>query len=85
MTTVKPVDFGGYGQQTGPAGGLKDKEFRSFCPPDVQPYSRIIAVCGVNDFEGAASPIEDGWFISDFYLFHHLFRGLGEFWFSNFP
>jgi hypothetical protein len=82
MTTVRPADFGGYGKQTGLAemkGGLRDKEFRSYCPPDVQPSSRIIAVCGINDFGDAASPAKDGWFISDFYLFHHLFRGLGEF------
>ncbi|KAI9861256.1 MAG: hypothetical protein M1813_005429 [Trichoglossum hirsutum] len=80
MTTVRPADFGGYGKQTGLAemkGGLRDKEFRSYCPPDVQPSSRIIAVCGINDFGDAASPAKDGWFISDFYLFHHLFRGLG--------
>jgi hypothetical protein len=27
---------------------------------------------------GLASPRKDGWFLSDFYMFHHLFRGLGK-------
>lgn len=27
--------------------------------------------------EGLASPKRDGWFLSDFFLFYHLFRGLG--------
>jgi hypothetical protein len=24
-------------------------------------------------------PSTDGWFLSDFYFFHHLFQGIGEF------
>ena len=28
--------------------------------------------------EGLVAPKEDGWFLSDFYLFHHLLRGLGK-------
>ena len=28
--------------------------------------------------EGHASPREDGWFFSDFFLFYHLFHGLGK-------
>jgi hypothetical protein len=77
--TTKPADYGGFGKQHGPYGGLQDREFRCYCPPDIQPSARIIAVCGVNDFSDMASPVNDGWFISDFYLFHHLFQGIGEF------
>ncbi|KAL9101423.1 MAG: hypothetical protein Q9163_003315 [Psora crenata] len=112
-------------------GGLVDRTFNSCCPPDVQPNTRIIAVCGITDIitrqtvntaranapapkskgqlrqtiskskdlfsasrrqqrkevkeaqeshglqQGSASPIHDGWFFSDFYLFYHLFRGAG--------
>ena len=141
--------IGGYGRQieTGELdpsrGGLVDQEFSSHSPPDIQPNTRIVAVCGVTDFpvrgnqdpssdeddgiqppvgahpisstpktgtaamaskamnlfsakqrkerkeekkaqkkaaapEGHASPREDGWFFSDFFLFYHLFRGLGK-------
>ena len=28
---------------------------------------------------GLASPAEDGWFLSDFFMFYHLFKGLGMF------
>jgi hypothetical protein len=44
----------------------------------VTPDSIIIAVCGPNDFLGNAAPDHDGWFFSDFYLFHHLFRGTAK-------
>ncbi|KAE8154254.1 hypothetical protein BDV25DRAFT_172643 [Aspergillus avenaceus] len=30
--------------------------FLSFCPPDIQPNSRIIALCGANDWHDNASP-----------------------------
>ena len=46
--------------------------FLTSCPPDVPPRSRIIAVCGVTDWNNLASPQEDGWLLSDFYLFYHL-------------
>jgi hypothetical protein len=108
------------------ARGLLGKEFRVCCPPDVQPDTRIIALCGINDYcpegpspgvqkkstkifqtmvadgkalfsppskrmerkqeklirerracPGNASPVKDGWFFSDFFLFHHLFNGIG--------
>lgn len=39
--------------------------------------TRIVAVCGVTDEMGEASPAMDGWFFSDFFLFHHLLQGLG--------
>lgn len=49
--------------------------FTSRCPPLVTPDTTIIAVCGPNDFDDNAHPDKDGgWYISDFYLFHHLFR-----------
>lgn len=58
--------------------GAEDCEFFSFCPPDIQPRTRIIALCGVNDWHDNASPQEDGWPFSDFYLFHHLLRDTGR-------
>lgn len=39
--------------------------------------TRIVAVCGVTDEMGQANPAMDGWFFSDFFLFHHLLQGLG--------
>ncbi|KAM5478574.1 hypothetical protein McanCB56680_006265 [Microsporum canis] len=50
---------------------LADMAFKISCPPDVSPSSRVVAVCGVTDHEGQASPSDDDC-ISDFYLFHHL-------------
>lgn len=36
--------------------------------------TRIVAICGVTDIEGKASPRLDSWFLSDFYLFLKLFQ-----------
>lgn len=33
---------------------------------------RVLALLGTTDIGDVASPSEDGWFISDFYLFHYL-------------
>lgn len=71
----KPAEYAGYGQDPSkPQGGLLDKSFDSRCPPVVTPNTTIIAVCGPNDYDDNANPQRDGWFFSDFYLFHHLFR-----------
>lgn len=104
--------------------------FSSRTPPDIQPNSRIIVICGVTDYvgenkelsssskdempsssnisrrktglrslisktamlfskskrmkqkgpvqqQGRASPLEDGCFLSDFFMFYHLFHDLG--------
>jgi hypothetical protein len=75
---LKPTDFGGWGRKAGPYGGLRGVEFSARCPPPIEPHTRIVAVCGINDFKDASSPGEDGWFHSDFYLFHHLFSDLSE-------
>jgi hypothetical protein len=75
---LKPTDFGGWGRGAGLDGGLTGVEFSARCPPPLRRRTRIVAVCGINDFRNASSPQEDGWFHSDFYLFHHLFSGLGE-------
>jgi hypothetical protein len=70
--SLNPADLGGFGRGEGYLGGLKEDEFSSFCPPDVQPGTRIIAVCGASDTKGYGSPDRDGWFFSDFFLYHHL-------------
>lgn len=54
------------------------QELASLCPPDVQPHTRIIGVCGISDTIRLADPSEDGWFLLDFYLFHHLLRNSDE-------
>ena len=54
--------------------------------PDVQPNTRIIAVCGITDWHdpekpdnvGDASPKESGWFLSDFYYLHHMFQPISS-------
>lgn len=72
--TIQPKTFGGDGRTP----GAEDCEFVSFCPPDIQPRTRIIALCGANDWRDNASPQKDGWFLSDFYLFHHLLEDTGR-------
>jgi hypothetical protein len=72
--TLKPADFRGFGRGEGALGGLNHDEFASFCPPDVQPNTRIIAVCGASDTISYGSLDKDGWFFSDFYLFYHLLQ-----------
>lgn len=113
-------------------GALPGKAFKAHSPPDIQPNTRVLVVCGVADniteesleqapkasiwtkskiasqnalarasqafsasksrsphidkeirtawttSHGLASPLADGWFFSDFYLFHHLFQNAGE-------
>ncbi|PKY00237.1 hypothetical protein P168DRAFT_276102 [Aspergillus campestris IBT 28561] len=80
--TLTPKDMGGDGREP----DAENCEFPMFCPPDIQPNTRIIALCGVNDWRDNASPQADGWFFSDFYLFHHLladgdtFRSANQLW-----
>ncbi|KAL8853893.1 MAG: hypothetical protein Q9221_001364 [Calogaya cf. arnoldii] len=134
-SSVEPAMFGGRGKDllapSDMSGGLAGKSFSSRSPPDIQPNTRIIALCGIADYQGAdteeisseeeapskptfkkkagtlmekgkelftttkgkerraerkdskqkpgkAAPVNDGWFFSDFFLFWHLFKGLGS-------
>ncbi|QKX56688.1 uncharacterized protein TRUGW13939_03794 [Talaromyces rugulosus] len=61
------------GRTTGTPSDLEGLSFQTACPPDVGPRTRIVAVCGITDEADAAGPNRDGWFLTDFYLFHHLF------------
>lgn len=75
MATIRPADFDDFhviGRQTGTKQELC-REFLTHCPPDLPPRHRILALLGTTDIGDVASPSEDGWFISDFYLFHYLF------------
>ncbi|KAL8723310.1 MAG: hypothetical protein Q9225_000362 [Loekoesia sp. 1 TL-2023] len=47
-------------------------------PPNVTGNTHVIAVLGVSDETGLASPLEDGWMVSDFYLWKHVLRGMGK-------
>ncbi|OKL56072.1 hypothetical protein UA08_08591 [Talaromyces atroroseus] len=74
MTTTTPGSVPGFvGRTTGTTQDLEGLSFPVACPPDIGPKTRLVAVCGCTDEEGQASPEKDGWFLSDFYLFHHLF------------
>ncbi len=75
---LKPSEFGGFGRGEGDLPQLNNDEFVSLCPPDIQPNTRIIAVCGVSDATGRGAPSKDGWFFSDFFLFHHLLEDSRE-------
>ncbi|KAI4182248.1 MAG: hypothetical protein L6R41_006093 [Letrouitia leprolyta] len=49
-------------------------------PPNVTANTHVIAVLGVADggSHNRASPSEDGWMVSDFYLWKHVLRGMGK-------
>lgn len=59
-------------------GVLDGKLLPVLCPSVVTPDTIIIAVCGPNDYLDNAQPNKNGWFFSDFYLFHHLFQGTAK-------
>ena len=44
--------------------------------PNLSPSARTLAVCGVAGDDDNAAPDCDGWFLSDFYLFHHILKGV---------
>jgi hypothetical protein len=74
-TTIRPdafPDFFTMGRRSGTRQDLAGREFLTHCPPDLPPRHRILALLGTTDKDDLASPSEDGWFISDFYLFHYL-------------
>jgi hypothetical protein len=74
---INPSTYGAFGRDVSPLGGLEEKEFSTRCSPDVQPNTRIIVVCGISDIQGMANPSRDGWFFSDFFLFHYLLQDSG--------
>ena len=59
---------------TGPARDTR-------APPNVTSTTRVIAVLGLDEPDGVpsvASPSEDGWMVSDFYLWLHVLHGMGK-------
>ena len=74
-----PATWGGVIKDT----AKLDRTFVTHTLPDIAQNTRIIGVCGIPEAE--ASPIEDGWFFSDFFLFNHLLKGEGvyQLWISS--
>ncbi|KAJ5298814.1 uncharacterized protein N7443_006934 [Penicillium atrosanguineum] len=72
IRTADFVDFHTIGRQAETEQELVGHEFLTHCPLDLPPRHRVLALLGTTDIEDVASPSEDGWFISDFYLFHYL-------------
>lgn len=76
---TEPEKLGGHAKSFNlPKGGLIGKTFSAQCPPAIVSGTRIVAVVGPNDFRDNASPEADGWFFSDFFLFHHLLKGISR-------
>ncbi|KAJ9301518.1 hypothetical protein DTO271G3_1653 [Paecilomyces variotii] len=76
MSTIMPESipcFYAIGRTPRTTEDLKGLSFATDCPPDIGPRTRLIAVCGITDEHDQASPTKNGWFFSDFYLFHYLF------------
>ncbi|KAJ5266759.1 hypothetical protein N7478_009567 [Penicillium angulare] len=75
MDTIRPghfSDLNTIGRKTGTREDLAGRDFVTRCPPDLPPRHRVLALLGICDTHNMAHPSEDGWFVSDFYLFHHL-------------
>jgi hypothetical protein len=51
-----------------------DLTFLPSHPPDIPIRNSIVAVCGISDDDGNASPEVDGWFLRDFYLSHPAYK-----------
>ncbi|CAG8146190.1 unnamed protein product [Penicillium salamii] len=74
-STIRPIEFPDFhviGRENGTKEELDGREFLTHSPPDLPPRHRILAILGTTDIEDQANPNEDGWFVSDFYLFHYL-------------
>ena len=67
-----PATFGGAYKDISRKGDLI-QEFNVHTPPDIPFNTRILAVCGIH--QNDASPQKDGWFLSDFFAFWHIFNG----------
>ncbi|KAF5864009.1 hypothetical protein ETB97_008945 [Aspergillus alliaceus] len=62
MSTITPESipvFYTVGHTTGTTEDLKGLSFPTAYPPDVGPRTRLIAVCGITDDKGKASPKKD--------------------------
>lgn len=54
--------------------------------PDIQLNTKIIGICGIGDWNeennpmlpGSAAPSQDGPFLSDFYMLHHLLKDIAS-------
>ncbi|KFY03673.1 hypothetical protein V490_00107 [Pseudogymnoascus sp. VKM F-3557] len=66
---------------------LTGESFLSHCwLPDVKPNTKILGICGITDWNeendptlpGAAAPNQEGWHFADFYLFHHMLKGVAS-------
>ncbi|KAI4191060.1 MAG: hypothetical protein L6R41_000375 [Letrouitia leprolyta] len=73
MKIGQPSSHGGVFHDTANEN-VQYASFNLHTPPDIIPKTRILAVCGPK--QSVADPGKDGWFISDFWAFHHLFNGL---------
>lgn len=62
-----------HGDDTPP---MQYTQFTTHTPPDITSNTRIVAVCGT--FQKKAMPKVDGWFLSDFFAFYTIFRGMTQ-------
>ena len=68
----KPATFGGMFRDS-KYGRVQYEQFNTHTPPDITANTRIIACLGINQLQ--ANPQKDGWFVSDFFAFWHIFQG----------
>lgn len=70
---MRPSTFGGlFNSPTNEP--LTYERLATHVPPDVPKNTRILAFLGIG--QDTALPDTDGWFLSDFFAFYHLFQGL---------
>ncbi|OIW28848.1 hypothetical protein CONLIGDRAFT_394132 [Coniochaeta ligniaria NRRL 30616] len=74
-TTYRPIAMDGI--RLFKDSSLANNNWTTHTIPIVKDDTVIIGVCGISDME-EADPSEDGWFVSDFFAFKHIFTGLGS-------
>jgi hypothetical protein len=82
---IRPTEMPGFnvvGRQTGTIEDLANRAFVTTCEPDVPPSGTESYCRGLRctNYGSLASPSEDGWFLSGFYLFYHLLSATSQLW-----
>jgi hypothetical protein len=75
MSTSQPLVEGGVWKGTRYEDG-HGMSFNTTAPPNIENDTIIIGVGSPNVDKG--DPAYDGWFLSDFYAFNYLLKGLGS-------
>ncbi|CZR62588.1 uncharacterized protein PAC_12485 [Phialocephala subalpina] len=63
--------------ETVTAKPLPGEQTTTRSPPDINPNTHILGVCGTTNIKSTAAPDEDGWMVTDLFTWKGIFKGLG--------